>query len=217
MAYQVAPDCKRAVLKSAELLEGLGHIVIEAGPEVPASDFFKTLRNSICVSVARELRNFAAFQGTKISENTVERCHLRMIERGLELPATALLEFFELKGKCERAMGRFFQKHDVFLTPTLAEEPVRIGCINANGDDLDAYFDRSSSFSPFAVLANLCGTPSMSVPLHNSESGLPVGCMFTAAFGKDHLLLQLAAQLEEAAPWREVRPPLRLAADTSTS
>lgn len=61
-------------------------------------------------------------------------------------------------------------------------------------------------------LFNQTGQPSISLPLHWSDEGLPVGMMLTAAFGNDALLLQLAAQLEQAAPWWERRPPLHAGA-----
>ncbi|MEP6504275.1 MAG: amidase family protein, partial [Betaproteobacteria bacterium] len=125
-----------------------------------------------------------------------------------------------------RALARFHARYDLLLTPTLALPPVRHG----QGDPplaqqraLDV-LDRtgilgwlarrgwlestiaqlatdSLQYVPFTQLANLTGTPAMSVPLHWTADGLPLGVQFVAPFGQEDVLLQLAAQLEQARPW----------------
>jgi Asp-tRNA(Asn)/Glu-tRNA(Gln) amidotransferase A subunit family amidase len=73
--------------------------------------------------------------------------------------------------------------------------------------DLDAYTKALLRFTPFCNLFNMSGEPSMSVPLHWSADGLPVGVMFSAAFGREDLLFRLAGQLEQARPWFDHVPP----------
>jgi amidase len=126
-------------------------------------------------------------------------------------------------------MGRFFQDYDLYMTPTLAYPPPRLGELKPKSQDLtamkvvnalhagsllkasgiiDKLARESIGFTPFTMLANMTGLPAMSVPLHWTPEGLPVGVQFFAPFGDEATLLQLAAQLEKAHPWFDKRPPL---------
>jgi amidase len=105
-------------------------------------------------------------------------------------------------------LGRFFVHHDVLLTPTLADPPIALGELDADSGDVDAYLDRIWRYSPFAPLANLCGVPAMSLPLHWSDEGWPIGTMVTGPYGCEDLLFALAGELEAARPWRDRHPPI---------
>ncbi len=202
----VDETCKGSVLKTATLLEDLGHRVIEAEPCYDGVLFCDRLRDLITISFSYEMLAHAKHQKRSINNQTVEACHRKMVEHGQSLPASALLDFYQLRAECERMMGRFFQVYDVLLTPALAMPPVKHGFINANSDDLDVYFERLWHFSPFAALANVCGLPSMSMPLYTSQEGLPTGSMFTGRYGDEATLFRLAGELEMAKPWLGRRP-----------
>ena len=105
-----------------------------------------------------------------------------------------------------RRLGEFFLDFDVSLSPTLADPPLPLGASDQMGDDLQAYNDRLMGHIPFTPLYNIAGNPAMTVPLHWSADGLPVGAHFGAAFGDEATLLRLAAQLEDARPWFDRRP-----------
>jgi amidase len=126
-------------------------------------------------------------------------------------------------------MGRFHQKYDLFLTPTMAYPPMRIGelqpkpyerlamkVVNALGLGvilkaaglIDQMAEASLSKTPFTQLANLTGQPAMSVPLHWTKDGLPVGVHFMARFGEEATLFRVAAQLEKARPWFDKHGPV---------
>ena len=108
--------------------------------------------------------------------------------------------------RCNYRKRKRHQQYDVLLAPTLASEPVPVGYIGEAAPE--DYADRLFSFMGDTGLYNQTGQPSISLPLHWSDNGLPVGIMFTAAYGSDALLLQLARQLEQAQPWWDRRPPL---------
>ena len=124
-------------------------------------------------------------------------------------------------------MSHFFEDYDVLLTPTLISEPVKLGTLRPSALENQlmhwveklpigkalihnkyavALVQETLNQIGFTVLANIGGLPSMSVPLHWTSNHLPLGSQFTAAMGQEFLLLQLAKQLEEAAPWQTKRP-----------
>jgi len=128
-------------------------------------------------------------------------------------------------------MAEFFTEHDLFLTPTTAYPPPRIGSLAPKAADVaamkvvnalglgsllkatgivDKLSTENLSKTPFTQLANLTGLPAMSVPLHWTQDGLPCGVQFIARFGDEGMLFRLASQLEKASPWFDKRPPLAL-------
>src|SRR2546430_17663690 len=104
------------------------------------------------------------------------------------------------------AMAKFQQTYDVILSPTLAKPPVRLGVLSLSPESMSAYGRDVTEFGPYTAIYNVTGQPSMSVPLHWSADGLPIGVMFSGRFGDDATLLRLAAQLEQAKPWVGRRP-----------
>ena len=87
------------------------------------------------------------------------------------------------------------------LTPTLARVPPPLGELVATAEDVAEWGARQGAYSPFCAMANATGQPAISVPLHRDERGLTVGSHFIAPYGAEALLLQLAAQLEQARPF----------------
>ena len=92
------------------------------------------------------------------------------------------------------------------LLSTLAQLPVPLGYMNTNAADLTHYGEKLYSFMPNTQPFNVNGSPAMSVPLHMSDDGLPIGMMFAARPGDEATLFRLAGQLEKAAPWAQRRP-----------
>lgn len=95
---------------------------------------------------------------------------------------------------------------DLLLTPTLAEPPAAIGTFANNVDDPMAPMARAAAYVPFTPPFNSSGQPAINVPLHWSASGLPIGVQLVAAYGREDVLLRVAAQLEAAEPWRDRHP-----------
>ena len=100
-----------------------------------------------------------------------------------------------------RATARFHETWDLMLTPTLLAPPVPIGWLDTVNYDPDTYRERFASFWGYTNLQNATGQPAISLPLHWSEQGLPVGVQFVGRFGDELTLLRIARQLEEVAPW----------------
>lgn len=100
-----------------------------------------------------------------------------------------------------RRIAHFFESADIFITPTLAQPPVALGLLSMQTLSLNQFQEAMAAFCPFTGAFNATGQPAMSLPLHWSAAGLPVGVQLVGRFGEDARLLQLAAQLEQATPW----------------
>ena len=105
-----------------------------------------------------------------------------------------------------RQIAAWQQSYDAWITPVLATPPMRIGTLNFEETDLMKIWGPIASYVPFTALQNMTGQPAISLPLAFSTSGLPIGVQLVGRFGEEHVLLQLAAQIEKAEPWNKKRP-----------
>jgi amidase len=96
----------------------------------------------------------------------------------------------------------------VLLTPTLAEPPPKLGDLVSSPSDPGRPFFRSVPFVTFTAPFNVTGQPAMSLPLHWSNDGLPIGVQLVAAYSREDLLFRLASQLEQARPWSGRHAPV---------
>lgn len=97
---------------------------------------------------------------------------------------------------------------DLLLTPTLGEPPLPIGTFANDPQNPLAPMARTTQYVPYTPAFNASGQPAISLPLHWTPDGLPVGVQLVAAYGREDVLLRVAAQLETAQPWAHRRPPL---------
>ncbi len=212
-----------AVQAAARLLEGLGHDVEEAAPVIDgpalAQSFIHLYFGQIPAAVA-----YALSQGAH--RRDFELLTQVMAVLGQTVGAGTLTGQLVAWNTFARALGAFHQRYDVWLTPTLAGPPLRHGAIDPPplqqaalklllNAGLLGVLGRSGLLKgtieqiaqdnltpyPFTQIANLTGTPAMSVPLHWTPEGLPLGVQFVGRMGDEATLLQLAAQLEAAQPW----------------
>ncbi|TFH73384.1 amidase [Gammaproteobacteria bacterium LSUCC0112] len=119
----------------------------------------------------------------------------RMAARGMQASAAHYLAALDTIKQAERQMAAFHKQFDIVLSPVLAQPAAPLGWLDMNTSDVREYASRYAAYSPFTALFNGTGQPSISIPLFMSGSGVPIGVMASAAWGQDHLLLQLANQL----------------------
>ncbi|HUW15663.1 MAG TPA: amidase family protein, partial [Actinomycetes bacterium] len=146
------------------------------------------------------------------SPDNLEGSTFATLEYGRTVTAGRLLDAKDVANHASRAMGWFFSTYDVLLTPTLGTLPARLGTYDPTERlELHELFDRWSAMESFLPIFNATGQPAISLPLHTSTEGLPIGMQLVTRFGGESLLLRLSAQLEEALPWAQRRPPIHVA------
>ncbi len=202
----VADEVRAAVVDSAKLLAQLGHEVVEDQPEVEDELVGTAFMTIVSANVANLVAGREAELGRRAGGNDLEKVSLAMVEAGRRTSGPDYAAAIQALHKAGRRIAPFFERYDVLLTPTLAKPPVAIGELATETDDMAAYRERLFGFSPFTSLFNVSGQPACTVPLHWSETGLPMGSQLVAAYGNEALLFRLAAQLESARPWFERRP-----------
>ena len=195
----VDPACRAAVENAARLCESLGHHVEEAGPAFDRQRFGQAASRIVAPNVANLVDARLAALGRGLAADDVEPVTRGVVEIGRQILARDYAAAVQVIHQTGRAVAAFHERYDVLLTPTLLAPPVPIGWLDTA--DPTQHGERFPTFWGFTNLQNATGQPAISLPLHWSDDGLPVGVQFVGGFGEDLLLLQLAAQLEVAQPW----------------
>lgn len=204
----VDKECLQALEKTVQLLEELGHTVVEDSPQFDAEQFGKATLNIWTANVSHMVEGAAKATGRIPSESNVEAAMWQCYLYGKQLTASDLLEALDINNMVSRNVGQFFTEYDILLSPTIATLPAKLGVLDANNPNIDAvqWTEQVFTYAPFTGLFNTTGQPSISLPLHYSQSGLPIGMQFTARLGDEATLLQLGAQLEKVKPWHDKKP-----------
>ncbi|HSP55145.1 MAG TPA: amidase family protein [Dehalococcoidia bacterium] len=205
---QLHPDCIAAVKDAAALCEDLGHEVSEASPPVNGELLIEAFVALWEGGTAQGIDSIAPLVGKKPTPDEFEPLTWALYEAGQKVTASQYLMAVMNLQQMARGVAHWMQNYDLWLTPTLAEPPLRLGELDAKPDNPRAGFDRATQYVPFTPIQNATGEPAMSVPLFWNEAGLPIGAHFVARFGDEATLFRLAAQLEEARPWAAKRPPV---------
>ena len=196
-----SPEVTELTLKTAALLEELGHRVTAIDNPVPArfKDDFLLYWAFLAFAIVRG--------GTRMFGPTFDRTRLDKLSLGLERRAARNLHRVPMAisrlARSRRITAQLGQQYDVVLNPTLAETTPRIGHLDPTAD-YDQLMDRLIAWVGFTPLQNATGDPAISLPLAQSADGLPVGMMFASTVGQEARLLELAYELEEARPWARI-------------
>ncbi|MBA4538145.1 amidase [Bacillus aquiflavi] len=206
----VDDDCLKALHKTVQLCEDLGHIVVEAAPKYDPEQLSLATLRIWTANIYNMIEGTAQMSGKTASNQNIEAAIWECYLYGKEMKASELLEAIDINAKISRMVGHFFADYDMLLSPTIATLPAKIGVLNANNLSIDAkqWTEQIFTYAPFTNLFNATGQPSISLPLQTSQNGLPIGMQFTGRFADEATLLQLATQLEEALPWKERKPEI---------
>jgi amidase len=201
---ECSPQVRELTLKTASLLEELGHRVEHIDePPVPGSfaDDFVLYWGLLALAMARG--------GRRAFGNTFDRTRLDGLTLGLARHATRHLHRLPVAitrlRRLHRRTAQFFATYDAVLTPTLADATPRVGYLAPT--DYQQVIDRLTDWVAYTPLQNVTGEPAISLPLAQSANGMPLGMMLAADTGQEALLLELAYELEEARPWARIQAP----------
>ncbi len=201
-------ECVSAVREAANLLADLGHLVDEGAPRLDGEVIIGSLLAVWAAGNLEDALDCERLLGRPLEPDELEITTWELVEHGRSLTARDLFEAVAAFGATTRSIGAFFEDHDVWLTPTLARPPEHLGVLNQSSGSALGWQRMDSSFNPFNPWANISGCPSMSLPLHWTPEGLPIGVLATARYGDEATLFRLAGQLEAAQPWADRWPAI---------
>jgi amidase len=206
---QTHPDCVTAAEEAGRLLESLGHSVEVSHPAaLDDPGYIDNFLVRWTGGVAAGLDFWSMRTGRPIGPDDVEPHTWALAEQGRGHSAATYLMAVGYAQLVTRAVTQWWQDFDLLLTPTMALPPAELGTIGSGADDEDpaAPIHRAIPYAVFTAGFNATGQPAISLPLHWTEAGLPIGVQLVGDMGREDLLIRVAAQLEEAQPWADRRP-----------
>lgn len=223
--HHTDPECVEAAESAAKLLEELGHHVEEVNLDIDRDRLVRAYLTQVGVGVAAEIEEMATWTGRHPKPELFEPGTWFLRQVGMTLSALQLQDARDAVQEAGRAMARFHERYDLFLSPTLAHPPVKIGALAIKPAErvglgvlrtiplragikkvLAMLAENNFERTPNTQLFNQTGQPAISLPLHWSRDGLPIGVQLAAPMGHEDVLLRIAAQLETARPWASRKP-----------
>jgi amidase len=227
LGHETHADVQAAVRDAAALCASLGHELVETPLPIDRDALVAAYFTQVAVGAASAIETTAKWVGRAPTAADFEPTTWLLGTIGRKLPAIELQRSRDACMTAGRTLGRFFQGYDLFLDGTLAYPPIRVGELALKPAErvalaalrvaaprfvldrlLETMGANALDKTPNTQVANQTGVPAMSVPLHWNAAGLPIGVQFTAPFGDEATLFQLAAQLEHARPWAGRVPPI---------
>jgi len=203
----VEAEYLKALAETVVFCKDLGHRVEEADPDIDRASVVPTF---LTFAAANMVVNLASHPtaGRPARKGEVENVTWGTAQKGEQISAADYVRATQAAHKLGRQMAAFHAGYDVLLTPGLGMLPPKLGWIDMMLEDVDEYWRRVFTFSPFTVWFNLTGQPALMLPLGRSASGFPIAVQLAGRYGDEGTILSLGAQLEKARPWISKRPPL---------
>ncbi len=207
---ELHPDCVAAVRSAAAMLEGLGHHVEPAWP-APLADEGLTLQFMAlwATQMAMAANGFGQTLGRELTAEDMEPVNWIQAEHATSLSAVDYAKALAASYAFRRRIQAWWSDGwDLLLTPTLAEPPPLLTEFDPVPGDPSAQMRRAGQWVVYTPAFNMSGQPAISLPLHWSDAGLPIGVQLVAAYGREDVLVRVASQLESAHPWADRTPPV---------
>jgi amidase len=201
MDIPVDEECATAARRTARALEEAGHEIVETS--VPSLS--EELTPAFIVITRAGLAAYPDIDYSKVEPHIAAQ-----YASAQEIPSTEYVRAVQLLQLASRDLtARWGRDFDVLLTPTTAIVPPRAGDVMAKSHATpDEPVLEVIQLVAFAAFANITGLPAISLPLHWSGEGLPVGVQLVGPPSGEDVLLRLSGQLEQAMPWAGRRPPV---------
>ena len=206
----VDQECTDAARAAATLLESLGHHVEPAWPAALADASFASQFGALwSTNMGASLSRFEEMIGRPLNDDEFEPMNRAQADFAKLFTSIDYARALASVAQFRRAVQAWWTEGwDLLLTPTLAAVPVPIGTFANNAEQPMAPLARAGAFVPFTPAWNTSGQPAISLPLHWTAQGLPVGVQLVAAYGREDVLFRVASQIEQAHPWAHRRPPV---------
>jgi len=210
LGAEVHRDCASAVRDAAMLCAVLGHEVIDDFPSLDVEALVEAFEGGLCVAPAGRIRMLESVFGRRFGDDDVEPLTRDLAAMGRSHPATSVGAWQQQIGIAIRQVGYFMeeQRLDLLLTPVTSRPAPPLGWFAPGAEGPCVALRRIGEYLQFTWLWNSAGVPAMSLPLHWTAEGCPVGVQFVGRLGTEPLLFGLAGQLERARPWAGRRPEL---------
>ena len=219
MGFETDPEVRAAVERVARVLADMGHEVAEESPRVDGLRAQRAMMDLWFFGFDVRLAGYSKRSGHAIGPDTLEPIVFRIYEYAKRMKAEAFFNSMAYLNTARRALGAYFSKYDVWLSPTTARTSETWGNYNLGRTDVE--FEELPekvlrAVTQFTLPHNIMGTPAISLPLAMHSNGLPMGVQMGTRPADEHVVLQLAAALEEAMPWSERVPPLHVSRMAAT-
>lgn len=213
-AAKLEAEIRQALEGTAALLEEMGHKVTEIPQPYESTEYHRGGLGLMKLS-SDSLEDDARAMGRKIDSSTLEPFSLKLYELGKESQSSAVGDALEALRSVRFRVGEAIDPFDILLTPTLPSMALPHDCSLCPTSptlSVEEFGQESRALYPYLGIFNVTGHPSVSLPLAQSASGLPIGLQFVGRFGDEAMLVRVARDLEEARPWHHRRPSIRAGA-----
>ncbi len=197
----------KALAETVMLCKDLGHKVQEANPEIDRAAVVPTFLTLAAANMVVTLASHPT-AGRPARKGEVENATWGTAQKGERIAAADYVGATQTMHRLGRQMAAFHAGYDVLLTPGLGTLPPKLGWIDMMLEDVDEYWRRVFTFSPFTVWFNLTGQPALMLPLGRTAWGFPIAVQLAGRYGEEGSILSLGAQLEKARPWFDKKPPI---------
>lgn len=208
ISTNIDAEVLEATILAAKLCESMGHLVDQDRFDLDEEPLLSCIETIWASYTTYGINNLQAITGREISTKNLEQSTLRGYHDGLTYTAQHLIAAVEYSNIVARAVGNFFEKYDVMITPTNAvQAPLADGAKTQKHDlTWHNWVLEACKVAPFGQVFNISGAPAITLPLGWSRNGMPIGITFSTKTGNEALLFKLAAQLELAQPWNNRKP-----------
>jgi amidase len=201
-------EIHESLLRTVEMLKALGHTVVERNFGIDYRLFYRAQGLVSAAHFAASMKRRVERIGREPRDGEIGPLARRGYEAGKTVTGEQAFWGWQQLRIMSRQILAHFETADVYLCPVTGTPPPRVDHLDPLMKDLKEYDRRSSAAFPFTPLFNITGQPSLSLPLWQSQSNLPIAMMFTGRYGDEGTLYRLAGQLEKECPWKDRKPPV---------